>query len=83
MIKLENQTLYKCSYCSKRLLTKRGCKVHETIWCNNPLSPAQMVVAEKQAACQHSNVDEIWSYIPGEAVKQPDHDQCLDCGKRL
>ncbi|KEI84147.1 hypothetical protein N493_19870 (plasmid) [Clostridium botulinum B2 433] len=28
-------------------------------------------------------VEEIWSYIPGECVKQPDHLECRLCGKIL
>jgi hypothetical protein len=30
--------------------------------------------------CHHPITDEKWSYIPGEAVMQPDHDECLICG---
>lgn len=83
MIKLVNQTLYQCSYCSKRLLTKSGCHIHETKWCKAPNSPAQLSIIEKQKSCLHQNKEEIWSYIPGEAVKQPDYEVCIDCGTRL
>lgn len=31
--------------------------------------------------CKHPIIEEVWDYIPGEAVKQPDHDECLICGK--
>ena len=33
--------------------------------------------------CQHKNTETVWTYIQGEAVKQPDHDVCLDCGERV
>jgi hypothetical protein len=28
-------------------------------------------------------VEEIWTYIPGEAVKEPSHCVCRICGKTL
>lgn len=33
--------------------------------------------------CHHPIVEEIWSYIPGEAVMQPDHDECRICNKMV
>jgi hypothetical protein len=29
--------------------------------------------------CTHPITDEIWDYIPGEAVMQPDHTECRLC----
>lgn len=33
--------------------------------------------------CEHPEkfIEEIWDYIPGEAVMQPDHDVCRLCGE--
>jgi hypothetical protein len=31
--------------------------------------------------CPHPIVHEVWSYIPGEYVMQPDHDVCQVCGE--
>ena len=36
---LENQTIYKCSFCGQRKLTKRGCLMHEFSYCKNESSP--------------------------------------------
>ena len=80
---LKNQTLYQCSYCGKRLLSRSGCKIHETQYCSNPKSPNIKRGLEKQAICPHENIETIWSYIPGEAVKEPDYDVCIDCNARL
>jgi len=80
---LRNQTLYKCSYCGKRLLSKNGCKIHENGYCQNPKSPNIQEGIKKQATCAHLNVETVWSYIPGEAVKQPDYDVCIDCNAKL
>lgn len=84
---IRNQTLYQCSYCGKRKLTKRGCILHEDKYCWHPKSPHKIRVAkgitDKQRNCKHRNTEEIWSYIPGEAVKQPDYELCIDCGMRL
>lgn len=35
--------------------------------------------------CPHPRqmFNEVWSYIPGEAIKQPDHVECLICGTIL
>lgn len=35
--------------------------------------------------CHHPEklIIEKWSYIPGEVVMQPDHDECLLCGEWL
>ncbi len=37
-----------------------------------------VVLAEEE--CKHENSEMVYSYIPGEAVKQPDHEVCNDCG---
>jgi hypothetical protein len=34
-----------------------------------------------KSKCHHPITDEKWSYIPGEVVMQPDHDECLICGE--
>lgn len=31
--------------------------------------------------CKHKLTYEVWSYILGECVKQPDHKECLICGE--
>lgn len=80
---LKNQTLYKCSYCGQRKLTKKGCTIHEEEYCKSELSPHCVKIKEKQAACKHNNKETIYSYIPGEAVKEPDYDVCIDCGLRI
>lgn len=38
-----------------------------------------------KAKCHHPDkfIDEVWCYIPGEAVKQPDYCQCILCGRVL
>lgn len=33
--------------------------------------------------CKHPIINEVWDYIPGEAVMQPDHNECLICGAWL
>jgi hypothetical protein len=33
--------------------------------------------------CHHPIFHEVWSYIPGEYVMQPDHDECDVCGEWL
>ena len=35
-----------------------------------------------QDECEHKRTGTYWDYIPGEAVKEPQYDYCLDCGKR-
>lgn len=39
----------------------------------------------KKFDCHHPDkmVEEIWTYIPGEAVKEPSHCVCHICGKRI
>jgi len=82
---ITNQTLYKCSYCNRRKLTKRGCIQHENNYCSAPSSPhkirAEKERIEKQSNCKHLRKETIWGYIPGECVKQPDYDICIYCNK--
>jgi len=80
---LHNQTLYQCSYCGQRKLTQRGCRIHEQSYCKNEKSPHFVLFKLKQDSCSHKNTDTAYSYISGEAVKQPAYDYCLDCGKKL
>lgn len=81
MIPLKNQTLYKCSYCGKRLLSKNGCKLHEHQYCKHYKSPHQQGIEINKKNCKHETVDTHYSYIPGEAVKEPAYNYCVDCGK--
>lgn len=71
MIVVPNQTVFKCEHCGRRLLTRSGAKKHEQEYCR----------VVRQANCKHENIDTKYSYIPGEAVMEPDYDYCLDCGK--
>lgn len=38
-----------------------------------------------QDKCTHPEafIEEIWTYIPGEAVKEPSHCECMLCGSIL
>ena len=80
---IEGQKLYQCSYCNKRLLTKKGCYLHENQYCWHPKSPHQKNIVKKQALCEHKHTETQYRYIPGEAVKEPDYDLCIDCGKHV
>jgi len=77
---LKNQTLYKCSFCSRRMLTKKGAEIHENDYCKSDKSPRALAAIEKQNNCEHKNSQTHYSYIPGEAVQQPECDICTDCG---
>ena len=77
---LKDQVLYKCSYCGKRLLSRNGCKIHETKYCWHQDSPNKIKRIERRKLCTHE-FREVWSYIPGEAVMQPDHLECELCGE--
>lgn len=66
---LKNQTLYKCSFCGKRLLSKNGATIHEQEYCKNDLSPHIQNIKKKQAECEHNNTETIYGYIPGELDK--------------
>jgi len=80
---LKEQTLYQCSYCGKRLLTKQGCALHENNYCNNLESPNAKRIDNFKKNCQHKNRGTAYRYIPGEAVQEPDYDYCVECGKRF
>ncbi|MET4562215.1 DNA-directed RNA polymerase subunit RPC12/RpoP [Lysinibacillus parviboronicapiens] len=76
---LENQTLYQCDYCGKRLLTKNGAKIHEEEYCK---SSAQLIDKgfEILINCQHDWKTQ-WTPIPGEEhLSEPSHDVCIKCG---
>jgi len=79
---IKNQTLFRCSHCRKRLLTKKGCLLHENKYCWHPKSPNKTNIIKNQEACPHTNRETEYEYIPGEAVKEPAYDRCLDCGKK-
>lgn len=78
---LENQTLYQCEYCDKRLLTKAGAKLHETRYCKE--SPIVLDEGRKIIeSCEHEWLTS-WSPIPGEEhLSEPDYDYCSNCGVR-
>lgn len=74
---LENQTLYQCEYCNKRLLSKIGAKVHEEQYCKqSPIVKQKRI--DEIIACVHE-MDTHWDYIPGEAVKEPQYQYCINC----
>ena len=79
---LINQTIYQCSYCNRRLLSKNGAKLHEESYCKKEASPHMTAMKEKQTNCPHENVETQYAYIPGEAVQEPDYELCIDCGYR-
>ena len=83
MITQINQRTYKCSYCGRRTLSKNGCKIHEKEYCKDERSPHIIALKLRREKCPHKNTDTQYSYIPGEAVKEPAYDLCLDCGVRL
>ena len=76
---LTNQTLYKCSYCGRKKLSKKGCLLHENEYCSNEFSPNRIKAKRRQEECKHEHKEMVYSYIPGEAVQQPDHEKCIDC----
>lgn len=65
------------------MLTKKGCYLHENEYCWHPDSPHQKNIIKARLACKHKNVETQYSYIPGEAVKEPAYDLCLDCGAHI
>jgi hypothetical protein len=39
-----------------------------------------------KSSCTHKKIDfihTVWDYIPGEAVKEPQYDECQLCGNKL
>ena len=75
---LKNQTIYQCEYCNKRLLSKKGAQIHEEQYCSKSTIVKQKRI-EVIKGCEH-DWDEVWSYIPGEAVMEPSHNVCIKCG---
>jgi NAD-dependent SIR2 family protein deacetylase len=51
--------------------------------CKYKLDKHNERVALFKEACNHPEwaVETVWSYISGECVKEPDHDECRLCGK--
>lgn len=67
---LTGKTIYQCEHCNKRLLTKKGMKLHESQFCR----------VVKQATCKHENIATSWVSIVGEEHRmEPDYDYCTDC----
>lgn len=75
---IENQTIYQCEYCDKRFITKQGVKRHEENYCYLSPIPKQKR-REEILKCNHE-WDEVWTYMTGEAVMEPDHTECIHCG---
>lgn len=80
MKKLTNQILWECDYCAKRLLTKKGAKIHENKYCWHEDSPNKIATKHKRLNCEHKNAEMQYTYIHGEAVQEPAGMMCLDCG---
>ena len=76
---LENQTLYQCEYCRKRLLTKAGANLHENEYCSNDKSPRGQKVKAQQDNCEHKNTETVLVYLDGDSMPVPDYDICTDC----
>lgn len=74
----ESATIYRCQYCNNRYLTKQGRNAHETKYCYKSPVPAERR-RQEILKCSH-NFQTVYSYIPGEAIKEPSHDECLRCG---
>lgn len=76
---LENQTVYQCEYCGKRLLSKNGAKIHEEQYCRqSPIVKQKWLESVKK--CSHK-----WEMqfhpMPGEPhLLEPDHEECIYCG---
>ena len=79
---LENQTLYQCELCGKRLLTPHGAKLHEIKYCSVVRQREAEIEHKKlQESCDHKHME--MSYIPplGEDHLQiPEFEYCVDCG---
>jgi DNA-directed RNA polymerase subunit RPC12/RpoP len=71
---LNNQTVYKCSFCAHKTFTKRGMKLHEENYCKGANSP-------RVQNCEHENIGTAWVPMRGEENRmEPDYDFCEDCG---
>ena len=78
MKRLANQTIYQCEYCNKRFVTKKGARLHEEKYCY--LSPIPKANKGKEIlSCDH-DFQTVYTYIAGEAVQEPSHDECVKCG---
>jgi hypothetical protein len=78
---LTGQTIYQCEYCNKRLLTKKGAKIHEEDYCwESPIKKEKRRI--EVLSCEHDWTTS-WSPIFGEEhLKEPDYDYCFKCGIR-
>lgn len=73
-------TVYRCSYCKRRFLSRSGAIGHEQKYCKHHDSPNQERIRQGQAECPHENFVTDWTTIPGETSKEPNYTRCLDCG---
>lgn len=78
MKELSNQVIYQCEYCNKRFVTKRGAKLHEEKYCWKSPIPKEHKKREIMD-CDH-RFETVYTYISGEAVQEPSHDECVKCG---
>ncbi|MGD1413400.1 hypothetical protein [Bacillus stercoris] len=75
---LENQTLYQCEHCGKRLMTKHGARLHERVYCSVVKEEEQK---KRQESCEHKHMEMSYCTMPGEDYLQiPDYECCSDCG---
>ncbi|MCY7952194.1 hypothetical protein NYE57_18295 [Bacillus sp. FSL L8-0222] len=75
---LENQTLYQCEHCGKRLMTKHGARLHEREYCSVVKEAEQK---KRQGSCEHKHMEMSYCTMPGEGHLQiPDYECCIDCG---
>ncbi|ASN70202.1 hypothetical protein 10F3_17 [uncultured Caudovirales phage] len=79
---LENQTLYQCEQCGKRLLTKHGAKLHENMYCPVVLQrEAKIEHKKRQESCEHKHMEMSYCPMAGEEhLLEPDYYYCVDCG---
>jgi len=58
-------------------LSKNGAKIHEQEYCrNSPIVKQKRI--DEILNCNHE-METVWDYIPGEAVKEPQYDECIKC----
>ena len=59
--------------------------MYTCIRCNYKITQKANRFNEFKKVCSHPEkfIDTIYDYIPGEAVKQPDHCECLLCGQTI
>ncbi|MCY8729439.1 MULTISPECIES: hypothetical protein [Bacillus] len=75
---LENQTLYQCEHCGKRLMTKHGARLHERVYCSVVREEEQK---KRQESCEHKHMEMSYCTMPGEDhLMMPDYEYCIDCG---